>query len=224
MLFFGAAFADTPEGGGTAGVTLTVTPSDNLTANQTVHLTGTGWGIPGPSASILLCDAGPVHCRESNLNGQQLPISPEGTITTDVSVPTSFTTPQAQTVNCLTTQCFLRASATNGRAAQHHVSFQGGITSTSSSSTSTSSPTSTSTTSTSSSSTTSTTTATATAITVGSLAQAAVATPRPLVRTGSASRRLAVIGVAFVLLGLAIDLTGRVGQTERETPTPWSES
>lgn len=114
--------ADTPEGGGTPGTFITVTPSDNLVGDATVQVSGTGF-FAREQVFLQQCGGAPTRLCGS--------IIPAG-VTDDagnfgpVSFPVFQTlTPQVPLVDCSTMPCEVVAFHMTAptRNAFHHVSF-----------------------------------------------------------------------------------------------------
>lgn len=124
----GVALANTPEGGFQPGVTITVTPSDNLSDQATVHVEGTGFGNQR-TVNIYPCDTlNPQSCGSQV--GPPVTTNATGQFAIDVAVTRTFTAgtpPAARAVNCGTEQCVLSATNNAGPVAQHHINFTGGI-------------------------------------------------------------------------------------------------
>ncbi len=82
------ASADTPEPSPTSpGVFLNVTPSDNLTDDQTVTVSGTGFPPNNPNGQIFQCAEG--FCRQPRIGTFETDSA--GNFTTTVSVVTVYT-------------------------------------------------------------------------------------------------------------------------------------
>jgi Neocarzinostatin family len=117
------AGADTPEGGGTAGTSLNVTPDDGLSDGHWVSVSGAGFA-PNAAGQIRQCrDISPPACDTTQAvsfltdgNGVMLPV--------DFQVKRVITAFGPTTYNCSTQACALvaDAGATNAR---HHITILG---------------------------------------------------------------------------------------------------
>jgi hypothetical protein len=115
------AAADTPETGGDAGVTLTVTPSDNVSDGQTVIVTGTGFP-PNASGLVRQC-AGAVPDCDTFVASIFL-TSPDGSIPPVYLNAQRVITTWTTTYNCSTQACSVVATA-GGKSGRHHISIAG---------------------------------------------------------------------------------------------------
>lgn len=120
-----AASASGPEGGGTPGTTVTVTPSDGLQANQSVNVSGTGFAPNAVSGiDIAQCPENPAQpCKSlatasSNASGSFGP-------TSSTVARLLFPDGGGPAIDCLTTACFIQAADTGGKYARHHLTFSG---------------------------------------------------------------------------------------------------
>jgi Neocarzinostatin family len=117
------AGADTPEGGGTPGASLTVTPDDNLSDGHVVSVSGAGFpaNIAGQirqcrDTSPPACDTTRSESFITNASGQIPP--------TDYEVRRIITAFGPTTFNCSTQACALVAEA-GGANARHHITILG---------------------------------------------------------------------------------------------------
>src|SRR5262249_34915515 len=123
------ALANGPEGGGSPGTFLTVTPSDNLGSPATVSVSGTGYKPSFTTGFIEQCGVQPGLTLEdcvdlttftTDSNGAFLPVQ--------VQVNATFQPAGAvPAINCRTTTCSVFAS-TDEKNAHHHLSFTGNVT------------------------------------------------------------------------------------------------
>lgn len=126
------ALAHDPEGGGSPGTFVTVTPSDGLPDSQVVTVSGTGFKPNWTDGFLQQCAAIPelslYYCTESatfstNASGAFGPVN--FTITKVFDPPS----PEEPPVNCTVRSCSV-AAATNEKNASHHLNFGGASTAT----------------------------------------------------------------------------------------------
>jgi Ni,Fe-hydrogenase III small subunit len=116
--------ADSPEGGGSPGTSITVTPDDNLPATQAVSVTGSGFLPNRADGTIQQCGdpgTGAEECSDAvdfSTNGSGA-----------INGPVSFTARRffdppgpAPTVDCALVDCVIHA-AVDQTNARHHLTF-----------------------------------------------------------------------------------------------------
>ena len=122
----GPARADSPEGGGSQGTTITVTPDDNLAASASVTVSGVGFRASW-TGHISQCGVQPSQSLTDCIDLREVTTTSTGVLSAvQVTVTQTFQPLGAPAINCLTTNCFLSVF-TEERSAHHHLTFSGGI-------------------------------------------------------------------------------------------------
>ena len=115
-----SASADTPESSPQfPDTTLNVTPSDNLTDDQSVTVVGTGFD-PNVTGQFYQCAEG--FCSPEI---GEFTTDSSGSFTTTVTVSTTFVNQLGETVDCRVDACVLVAG--HRVVAQHHLTFAAAV-------------------------------------------------------------------------------------------------